>query len=171
VGTTADNMRGVYSRPHRNSIYEPATIHDLPFEVLKESFLCLVKEFGSDIASPSLTCRAFRAVALELNSRKEFVHDDRCIKSYICGLQLRSIVGLDICTIKHLFDDNEFVGKEYIPLIARLVAPTITSLGNLAWGEEDSEEDSSLASYEALGIFFWFALLIRMSLRQMDVIL
>jgi hypothetical protein len=58
AGTTADKMRAIYTRLHRSSINEPATIKDIPFEILKKSFLFLVKELGSDLASPSLTCRA-----------------------------------------------------------------------------------------------------------------
>jgi hypothetical protein len=119
-GTTADKIRGVYSRPHRNSIYEPATIHDLPFEVLKESFLFLVKFTGSDLAPPSLVCRAFRAVALELmSSRLVFVNEGERIDGFICGRQLRSLVGLESCAIKYIVIDLEFIGKELIPLLAR----------------------------------------------------
>jgi hypothetical protein len=154
AGTTADKMRGVYSRPHRNSLNEPATIYDIPFEVLKESFIFLVKQYGSDLVSASLTCRAFRAVAFELmNSRRIFDEECEGIERVICGLQLRSIVGLEMCTIKHLIVDIGFVGKEYIPLIAHCVAPTLSSLG-LCFRDGDTEEDSSTACFEALGFFF-----------------
>jgi hypothetical protein len=53
--------------------------------------------------------------------------------------------------IKHLVVDIEFFGKEYIPLIAHFVAPTITSLDIRAWVEE---KDSSSACCEALGFLF-----------------
>jgi hypothetical protein len=146
----ADKMRGVYSRHHRNSINEPATIHDLPFEVLKEAFLFLVKDFGSDLAPPSLVCRAFRAVALELmSSRMRFVNEKELIDGFICGRQLRSIVGLESCAIKHLVIDLEFIRKELIPLIDRLVSPTLSSLCF-----EVSVEDSFSECYEAMGIYF-----------------
>jgi hypothetical protein len=101
AGTTADKMRGVYSRPDRNSIYEPATIHDLPFEVLKDSFLCLTNWSCSDFASSSLVCRAFRAVALELmHSRKEFIYEVKielyskirnfCVEKFIAQYESKS---------------------------------------------------------------------------------
>jgi hypothetical protein len=126
-GTTADKMRGIYSRPHRVSIYEPATIHDMPFEVLRESFLYLI---SSDIISASLACRAWRAVAFYfMNYRKEhpFISfGEKGIVRLTCGLLLRSIVGLERCTIKHLELSN--VGSEYIILLAQLVAPTLSSL-------------------------------------------
>jgi hypothetical protein len=58
-----------------------------------------------------------------------------------------------MCTIKHLIVDIEFVGKEYIPLIARLVAPTLSSL-DLGFWDGDTKEDMSLACYEDLCVFF-----------------
>jgi hypothetical protein len=92
-------MRDIYTRPHRNSIYEPATIYDIPLEVLRESFLLLSKEVSSDLASPSLACRAWRVVALDLmNFRKIFVDERDIIErvaSFLCGKHLRSIVGLE----------------------------------------------------------------------------
>jgi hypothetical protein len=143
-------MRGVYTRPHRNCIYEPATIHDIPFEVLKDSFVFLVKQRGSDLASPSLTSRAFRAVALELmNSRMRFVNEGGRIAGLTCGLHLRSLVGLEMCTIKRLDVDLEFIGKELIPLIARLVSHTLSSLCLCS-----DAFDMSSECYDALGIFF-----------------
>jgi hypothetical protein len=94
AGTMADKMRAIYTRLHRSSIYEPATIHDLPFEVLKESFMHLIKDYGSDLASPSLVCRAFRAVALEvMNSRRIFVKTEEKPEHFVCGSHLRSLVG------------------------------------------------------------------------------
>jgi hypothetical protein len=89
----------------------------------------LIKDFSSDLASPSLACRAFLVVALELmHSRKRFVQDKQRIEPYICGLQLRSIVGLEMCSINHLILILNNVGKEYIELIARVVAPTFSTL-------------------------------------------
>jgi hypothetical protein len=151
AGTTADKMRDIYTRPHRNSIYDPATIHDIPYEVLRECFLHLLKQFGSDLASPSLACRAWRVVALDLmNSRKNFIEDQGNIESRVGGLHLQSIVGLERCTIKHLTIDLEFVGKEYIPIIARF---TSLSLSDLTLFFEDRADQSS-ECYEALDVFF-----------------
>jgi hypothetical protein len=151
-GTTADKMRDIYTRPHRNSIYEPATIHDIPFEVLRESFLLLLKEFGSDLASPSLACRAWRVVALDvMYSRMIFATDNERIERFICGLHLRSIVGLESRTIKHLTIDREFIGIEFINIVSRFLFPTLSSL-NLMF--DDRVADQSYECYEALDILF-----------------
>jgi hypothetical protein len=146
-GTTADKMQSIYSRPHRNSIYEPATIHDIPFEVLRESFLHLLKWVGTDLVAASLACRAWRVVALDLmNSRKTF-GEGESIERYVCGLHLRSIVGLESCTIKRLDLDLKLVGEECIPFIAGVVSPTLSSLLIGCDGVDSSE------CYEALGVF------------------
>jgi hypothetical protein len=150
-GTTADKMRDNYSRPHRNSIYEPATIHDIPFEVLRKSFLHLLKDVGSDLASPSLACRAWRVVALGLmNSRKRFIEGQGRIESFISGLHLRSIVGLERCTIKHLEIDLEFVAKEYIDILASYTSRT---LSYLSISVDDRGADYSSVCYDALYLF------------------
>jgi hypothetical protein len=151
AGTTADKMRDIYTRPHRNSIYEPATIHDIPFEVLRESFLLLLKDFGSDLASPSLACRAWRVVALDLmNSHKIFFDGRGKIESFICGIYLRSIVGLESLTIKHLVIDLESIGKELIPMISRFVSTALTSLA-LCFKNQDADQSSDC--YEGLNAF------------------
>jgi hypothetical protein len=151
AGTTADKMRGIYTRPHRNSIYEPATIHDIPFEVLRESFIHLVKKFDHDLASPSLACRAWRVVALDMmNSRNRFIEGEGDIESFVSGLHLRSIVGLERCTIKHLTIDLEFIEKEFIPIIARFLAST---LSNLALWFKDQDADQSSDCYDGLDAF------------------
>jgi hypothetical protein len=150
AGTTSDKMQDIYTRLHRNSIYEPATIHDIPFEVLRESFLYLLKRVGSDLASPSLACRAWRVVALDLmNSRKRFVDRDReRVAPFLCGFHLRSIVGLERCMIKQIVLNLKHVGKEFIDVIARFSAPTITSL-LVGCGRIASSE-----CYDALDVFF-----------------
>jgi hypothetical protein len=58
-------MRSLYSRPHRGSIYEPATIHDIPQGVLEESLLFLLPSI-KDLVSASMACRAWRPVAQKL---------------------------------------------------------------------------------------------------------
>jgi hypothetical protein len=88
-----------------------------------------MSRFGHDLVAASLACRAWRAVALDLmNSLKEFGEEGESIERVICGLHLRPIVGLECYTIKHLQLEMEFVEKEYISLIARAVAPTLSSL-------------------------------------------
>jgi hypothetical protein len=142
-------MQSIYSRSHRNSIYQPATIHDIPFEVLRESFLHLLKKRGSDLVAASLACRAWRVVALDLmNSHKRFAADNGRIENFICGLHLRSIVGLERCTIKCLFLDLNSVGKEYIPLIAGVIAPTLSILWIGCSGIDSS------VCYDTLDVFF-----------------
>jgi hypothetical protein len=149
VGTTADKMRGIYTRPHRNSIYQPATIHDIPFEVLRESFLYLLKKRGSDLVAASLACRAWRVVALDvMNSRKRFREEGERFERVICGLHLRSIVGLECYTIKQLVLDLKLVGKGFIPFIAGVVSPTLSSLLIGCDGVDSSE------CYEVLNLFF-----------------
>lgn len=53
-------MRSRYSRPHRGSIYEPASIHDIPQEVLENTLIHLPRR---DLDAASLACRAWRPVA------------------------------------------------------------------------------------------------------------
>jgi hypothetical protein len=66
----------------------------------------------------------------------------------VCGLQLRSIILLESCTIKQLAINLAFVGKELIPLIARAVAPSLSCL--LIIGSKMRSSDC----YEALDVFF-----------------
>jgi hypothetical protein len=144
-------MRGIYTRPHRNSIYEPTTVHYKPFEVLRESFLCLLKRFGSDLSSQSLACRAWRVVSLDLmNSVKRFVTADGKIERFVSGLHLRSILVLERCVIKHLILDTEFIEKELISMIARVVAPTLSALD--LWFEDRGNHFSDCC--EALDVLF-----------------
>jgi hypothetical protein len=81
-----------------------------------------------------------------MNYRLRLV-EERMIEKVTCGLHLRTIVGLEMYTIKHIIVDIEFVGKECIPLIARLASPALSSLALT-----DLEVDSS-ECYEALAVF------------------
>ena len=48
---------------------------------------------------------------------------------FVCGLHLRSlVVGMDVYTIKRLTLSLSLVDSDFIPLISRLVAPTLISL-------------------------------------------
>jgi hypothetical protein len=126
-GTTAERMQPIYSRIHRLSIYEPATIHDFPFEVLEN---CLKYLSPLDLVAPSLACRAWRPAATGLiyncvSFKKDLERSERLI----CGLHLRNIVfGAGSCNIKRLDIRLRNIKGEYIPLIIRLVAPTLSSL-------------------------------------------
>jgi hypothetical protein len=55
----------IYARPHRGSIYEPATIHDIPQEVLEKSLFLLLPSI-KDLVAASSACRAWRPVAQKL---------------------------------------------------------------------------------------------------------
>jgi hypothetical protein len=151
-GSTADKMQDIYTRPHRNSIYEPATIHDIPYEVLRESFLYLFNDFDSDLASQSLACRAWRVVAVDLmNSHKNFFDGGNVrIESNICGLHLQTIVGLESCTIKHLTIDLLVVAEEYIDILARYTSTTLSILALCFVDRGDQSSDC----YEALNVVF-----------------
>jgi hypothetical protein len=50
-------------RTQRESIYHPATIGDIPSEVIQKSFLPLGR---ADLISASLSCRAWRQAAIEV---------------------------------------------------------------------------------------------------------
>jgi hypothetical protein len=146
-------MQPVYSRIHRSSIYEPATIHDFPFEVLAN---CLKYLNPQDLVAPSLACRTWYHAAAELiYSHISLLERDReRLGSFICGLHLRNIVfGAGSCKIKRLGLDMSQIGREYIPLIAQSVAPTLSSLKIDIYG--------SLNHYETLDIFLNQCLKIR----------
>jgi hypothetical protein len=127
-GTTVDAMIPFYSRPHRSSIDEPATIHDFPFEVLEN---CLKYLNPADLVAPSLACRAWRPAATGLIYHLADLvgKDPKGMERFICGLHLRNIVfGSGSCKIKRLDLDLSVFAGEYVPLIARLVAPTLSFL-------------------------------------------
>jgi hypothetical protein len=117
-GTTADRMKSAYTRIHRMSINEPATIHDFPFEVIEN---CLKYLSPQDLVSPSLACRAWRpaAIGLIVSLFNLFGRGLKSTGRIVCGLQLRHLVfGEGSCNIK----------SGLILLIARQVAPTLSSL-------------------------------------------
>jgi hypothetical protein len=87
-------MGSLYSRPHRGSIYEPATIHDIPQEVLEKSLLYLLCSVNVDLFSASMACRAWRPVAQKL-IHSDFTVDCRNegrIENLLCGYWLDSLV-------------------------------------------------------------------------------
>jgi hypothetical protein len=147
AGTTEETMRSLYTRPHRGSIYEPATIHDIPQEVLEKSLVYLLPSI-KDLVAASMTCRAWRPVAQKIiNSRVKI--DYRRLKSLISGFLLNYLVlGSSSIQISTLSLQVGLIQKEYIPLIARIVAPTISSLDIRING---SNVDGC---YEIMEIFF-----------------
>jgi hypothetical protein len=81
-------------------------------------------------------------------ARKRIFKYNGRIEPFICGLYLRSIVGLERCTIKHLVLGIPSIGKKFIHLISRVVAPTLSNLLLCCKGVDPSE------CYDALGDFF-----------------
>jgi hypothetical protein len=125
AGTTPETMSSLYSRPHRGSIYEPASIHDIPQEVKERALIHLPR---LDLVASSPTCRAWRPVAQLLFHDRATI-DAECFEKSICRYQLNSLVygdaGYRIATLT-----LELCGirKEYIPQIAQIVAPSLLSL-------------------------------------------
>jgi hypothetical protein len=84
-----------------------------------------------------------------MNSRKRFVERDRKrVAPFLCGVHLRTIVGLERRTIKHLEIDLEFVAREYIDILARFTSSTLSTLLIAC-----SEMERSRECYEALDVF------------------
>jgi hypothetical protein len=129
-------MRSLYSRPRRSSIYEPATIHDIPQEVLEYSLILLLPSI-KDLVAASSACRAWRPVAQKLiHSRVKIGH--RRVESLVCGYQLNSLVfGPLSFQISSLSLQLYRIGKGYIPMIAQIVAPTLSTLDITLNGGED----------------------------------
>jgi hypothetical protein len=128
-----------YARKQRASVFKPATIDDLPFEVLREAFLYLAPE---DLVSPSHVNRSWRPVAqdvqrAQLNTAKG---ESECMDgSFMCGIQLSRIVfGNESFSIKHLNFVLSFVSQEYVTILARLVSPTLRTLELRFDGERGS---------------------------------
>jgi hypothetical protein len=121
-------MRSLYSRIQRASIYHPATIGDIPQEVMRKAFIYLLPG-ESDLVAPSESCQAWRPVAQELMySRRRFV-EGRGIERFVCGLHLRSLVfGLDSVSINRLELKIELIGEHNILPIIRLAAHSLSSL-------------------------------------------
>jgi hypothetical protein len=121
-------MRSLYSRPHRGSIYEPASIHDIPQEVLEKSLILLFPSV-EDLLSASMACRAWRPVAQKLIHSRVSIEYNNIMKRLICGYRLDSLVfGSSSFQISNLSLELKRIGKEYIPLIAQIVAPSLSSL-------------------------------------------
>jgi hypothetical protein len=145
-GTTEEMMRSLYVRPHRGSIYEPATIQDIPQEVLEESLVYLLPSI-EDLVAASEACRAWRPVAQKLIHSRAMIDFVR-VESLVCGYRLNSLVfGSSSFQISTLIVELCQIGKEYITLIAQIVAPTLSSLNLAFYG-------SNVYGYETLTTFF-----------------
>jgi hypothetical protein len=137
-----------YARKQRASIYHPATIDDLPFEVLREAFLYLDTE---DLTSPSRVNRSWRPAAQDVQKSKLMISPwdgKRLDASLMCGIQLSRIVfGCDAFSIKHLTIDVCRFDRDYLPILARLISTTLRSL-------DISFNGVSEFHYETLDQFF-----------------
>jgi hypothetical protein len=126
AGTTLKKMGIDYCRTQRPSIKHPATIGDIPFEVIKKAFLLLGRE---DLVSASLSCRAWRQAGVEPLVSYKYFDNQREIERFFCGMQLKKIVfGFDQYTIKQLDLIMLRVGIEYARVLADAAAHTLTSL-------------------------------------------
>jgi hypothetical protein len=126
AGSTFDSMLLAYFRDQRCSIYEPATIGDIPFEVIKKGLKYLDL---ADLLSASLSCRAWRPAAIEiLLSSAGFAYNHTCYV-WACGLALKSIVfDRQSFTIKSLHLELRYIGLDRVLEIARLVSSTLSIL-------------------------------------------
>jgi hypothetical protein len=121
-------MAEIYFRLQRATIYDPATIDDLPFEVLKKCLGYLLPRGRLDLVASSSVRRSWRPPAQELLRTLALSNEAR-IESSLCGLLLHSIVdGFKSFSIKNLTLDLHVIGIDYIPMIVRFVAPTLSSL-------------------------------------------
>jgi hypothetical protein len=149
-----------YVRIQRTSIYHPATIGDIPFEVIQKALRLLGR---ADLVSASLSCRAWRQAAVEVIVDQKKFDDQREIERFMCGMQLKSIVsGFEQYSIKKLDLDMRRIGIEYVRVMAQIVAPTLSILC-LCFKESTDEDDdeTDLDCYEVLEAFFSSCLQIR----------
>jgi hypothetical protein len=149
-------MRSLYYRKQRASIHHPATIGDIPQEVLRKAFIYLVPG-ESVLVAPSKACRAWRPVAQGLmHSRQKFGHDGcKDADRFLCGLHLHSLVfGMGNVSINRLDIVVGIFGKDKSLLLAQLLSPTLSVLSlDCGPGNVDSSINST-DCYPILEVFF-----------------
>jgi hypothetical protein len=132
----------MYSRVQRLSIEDPATIGDIPQEVLRKAFLLLVDgrdDYLSVLASLLSICRAWRPVAQEIvlswvrfnvfGASERFVEYRDRLDRFACGFQLNLIAfGSCYFPINKLTLELSFISRDRVEMITRLVSTTLTSL-------------------------------------------
>jgi hypothetical protein len=84
-------MTELYFRRQRATIYDPAAIDDLPFEVIKKCLGYLLPRGRFDLVASISVRRSWRLAAQELLRTLVFENMKR-IESSLCGLMLRSLV-------------------------------------------------------------------------------
>jgi hypothetical protein len=119
-----------YARKQRASVFNQATIDDLPFEVLRKAFIYLEP---ADLVSPSRVNRSWRPAAQDVQRAKLMISPwdlrKRLDASFMCGIQLSRIVfGYEAFSIKHLCLDLRYAEREFVPILTRLVASTLRNL-------------------------------------------
>jgi hypothetical protein len=142
-----------YGRIQRHSINHPATIGDIPFEVIQKALRLLGRRW---LDRASLACRAWRQAAAELLVNQKRFRIAKMMTRFFCGMRLKTIVpGFDQYSIKRLDLDMSRVGIEYAHIMAKLVSHSLSSL-ILIFKEENGEDEHEnvLDCYEILGVFF-----------------
>jgi hypothetical protein len=127
-----------YDRIQRPSINHPATIGDIPFEVIQKALLLLGR---ADLISASLSCRAWRQAAVELILAIKSFDNERDMERFFCGMQLKSIVGFKQYPIKTLYLYMPRFGIDHARVMAQIVAPSLSSLILRFVGPEEEDED------------------------------
>jgi hypothetical protein len=125
--------RKLYARRHRMSIYETATINDIPREIHQKFLIYLLPGGHKNFVASMLVNRAWYPVAQELVAHRMFLDGrdgQEKTERWICGRLLKEIVcGADsLCVINYLEIDLEFVDREYIPILARCFSSALRSL-------------------------------------------
>jgi hypothetical protein len=136
----------------RPSIYYPASIGDIPFEVIQKALRLLEDD---ELVAASLSCRAWRQAAAELIVAQKEFDNDQAMERFVCGMMLKSIVfGFEQYSIKRLGLIMHRIGIEHVRLMAKTVAPTLSTLSLQFHDPEEEDDDSDLDCYKVLETFF-----------------
>jgi hypothetical protein len=123
-------MRFLYARQQRASIYQPATIGDIPKEVMRKAFIYLLPG-QADLVAPSEACRAWRPIVQEIMYSCQAFGDRwrKDFERFLCGFYLQSLVfGVGSVSINRLKLDTRSMTRENTLILAQIVAPSISSL-------------------------------------------
>jgi DNA-binding transcriptional regulator YhcF (GntR family) len=82
-----------YYRVQRPSIYHPATIGDIPFEVIQKALRLLGR---ADLISASLSCRAWSQAAAELIVAQKFFNNEKAMERFVCGMQFLDLSNIQL---------------------------------------------------------------------------
>jgi hypothetical protein len=121
----------LYVRQQRESINHPATINDLPPEVLRKCFMYLLPRGRSDLAASSSVSRSWRPIAQGLlANHSPTLRILSRMQRRICGLALKSIVfGFEEFAITSLIlEIRSTHGEECARLVVKFISPTLVTL-------------------------------------------